>query len=87
MFQEMQTECVARSISRALGESGDGFRDIGWDQQGGVLKGMAGNFCFVVRIIYFFSVQSALFFLFLSSNCLRKSEHFKGNAYVTGRHF
>lgn len=37
----------------ALGESGDGFRDAGWDQQSVALKGMAGNFCFVVRIISF----------------------------------
>ena len=47
---------MAGSISRALGESGDGFRDVGWDQQRGPFKGMAGNFCFVVRIISFFSV-------------------------------
>lgn len=55
---------MAGSISRALGESGDGFRDAGWDQQRGPFKGMAGNFCFVVRIISFFSVQSALFSCF-----------------------
>ena len=40
---------MAGSISRALGESGDGFRDVGWDQQRGPFKGMAGNFCFVVQ--------------------------------------
>lgn len=55
---------MAGSISRALGESGDGFRDVGWAQQSAALKGMAGNFCSVVRIIYFFFTQSALFSCF-----------------------
>ena len=55
---------MAGSISRVSGESGDGF--VGWGQMKWGLESHGRESLFWFKGNFFFSMQSGLFFLFLS---------------------